>query len=205
VVEIPYRPAAYTFAASGKEVVILSYSARGTEKYVPATEVPSELTGLARLTFRQRYDGLDSVLEVREVATGKPLKRHRLWYTSDSDSTVLARQGEVTFALNRANICARIAADGKTTLFQTGAFVNQGLGVSPDGKRLVVGGSNRGSWGPVEGGPRVRFTIDPLPGQTEYFARFAVRDDGTAYGVTTAFRVVKINSDGKVEKVAAVY
>ena len=44
-----------------------------------------------------------------------------------------------------------------------------------------------------------------LPGQAEYFARFAVRDDGAAYGVTTGFRVVKIGKEGKLEKVAAVY
>ena len=203
--ELPYRPSTYTFAASGKQVVILSYSAKGTEKYVPSTEVPSELTGLARLTFRQRYDGLESMLEVRELASGKVLKQQRLWYTSDSDSTILARAGEATVVLNRANICARIAADGKTTLFQTELFLNHGLGLSPNGKRLVVGGSGEGSWRPLEGGKAVKFVIDPLPGQAEYFARFAVSDDGTAYGVTTAFRLLKIDRDGKVARVTAVY
>jgi WD40 repeat protein len=203
--EVPYRPAAYAFAASGKQAVLLSASERGTEKYVPATEVPEELTGLARLTFRQRYDGLESLLETRDVATGKLLKQQRLWYTSDSDSTVLARSGEVTLVFNRANICARIAADGTTTLFRTELFLNHGLGVSPDGKRLVAGGSGEGYWGPVEGGTPVKFALDALPGQAEYFARFAVRDDGTAYGVTTACRLVKIGPGGKVVRVVAVY
>jgi WD40 repeat protein len=202
--ELPYRPAAYTFADSGKKLVILSYSEEGEEKKVPPTEVPTELTGLARLTFRQKYDGLESMLEVRELATGDTVKKQRLWYTSDSDSTVLSRVGEVTFALNRANVCARIAADG-TKLFQTGLFVNHGLGISPDGKRLVAGGSGEGFWGQIDGGRPVKFTVDALPGQAEYFSRFAVRDDGTAYGVTSAFRVVKISTEGKVERVAAVY
>jgi WD40 repeat protein len=203
--DLPYRPAAYTFADAGKQVVILSYSEKGTEKYVPATEVPIELTGLERLTFRQRYDGLESLLEVRELASGKVLKQQRLWYTSDSDSTILARVGETTFVLNRTNICARIAADGETTLFRTDLFLNQGMGVSPDGKILVAGGLEAGTWGPIEGGRAVKFAIDPLPGQAEYFSRFEVRDDGTAFGVTTAFRVVKIGKDAKVEKVMAVF
>jgi hypothetical protein len=205
VVELPYRPAAYRFTASGKQLVILSASEQGSEKVVPATEVPVELTGLARLTFRQRYDGLESLLEVRDVPTGKVLKQQRLWYTSDSDSTVLARLGDVTLVFNRANVCARIAGDGTTTLFRTDLFVNHGLGISPDGKRLVVGGAAAGQAGPAEGGRAVRFTLAPLPGQTEYFARFVVRDDGTAWGVTTACRAVKLSKDGKVEKVAAVY
>jgi WD40 repeat protein len=204
-VELPHRPAGYTFAASGKQVVVLSYSERGTEKYVPATEVPVELTGLDRLTFRQRHDGLESLLEVRDLATGKVLKQQRLWYTSDSDSTLLAQVGETTLVFNRANVCARIEAGGKTSLFRTELFLNHGLGVSPDGKRLVAGGLNVGYSGPAQGGPAVKFTVAPLPGQAEYFARFAVRDDGTAYGVTTAFRVVKVDRDGKIEKVAAVY
>jgi WD40 repeat protein len=203
--ELPYRPAAYTFTASGKQLVILSISQKGSEKYVPATEVPEELTGLARLTFRQKYDGLESLLEVRELPKGKVLKQQRLWYTSDSDSTILARTGKATLVLNRANVCARIGSDGTISLFRTELFLNHGLGVSPDGKRLVVAGSGQGYSGPVEGGKAVRFEIDTLPGQAEYFARFAVRDDGTAYSVTTAFRVVRIGKDGKVEKVAAVY
>ena len=37
------------------------------------------------------------------------------------------------------------------------------------------------------------------------FTRFAVRADGSAVGVTSAFRVVRISREGKVEKVAAVY
>ncbi len=204
LVELPYRPAAYCFAASGKQLVVLSYSEKGTEKYVPPTELPRELAGLDRLTFRQRHDGREALLEVRELATGKVLKQQRLWFTSDSDSTLLARAGETTFVLNRANICARIGSDG-TKLFQTPLFINHGLGVSPDGKRWAAGGVAEGYIGPLEGGRPTRFTLGPLAGQTEYFGRFAVRNDGTSYGVTTAFRLVKVSPEGKVEKVVAVY
>jgi hypothetical protein len=184
---------------------VLSYSERGTEKVVPATEVPVELTGLDRLTFRQRHDGLESTLEVRDLTTGKVLRQQRLWFTSDSDSTVLVQSGAATVVFNRANICARIEPGSKTTLFRTELFLNHGLGVSPNGKSLAVGGLGVGYVGPTEGGRAVKFTVDPLPGQAEYFARFAVRDDGTAYGVTTAFRLVKVDRDGKVEKVAEVF
>jgi hypothetical protein len=203
-VDLPYRPAGCTFTADGKRLVVLSSSLEGTEKRVPATEVPIELSGLARETFRQKYDGLESLLEERDTATGKLLEQRRLWYTSDSDSTVLVRHGDVTRVYNRANVCARIAP-GETTLFRTELFLNHAVGISPDGKRRVVGGSGEGYTRPLAGGKAVRFALDALPGQAEYFARFAVRDDGSAHGVTTAYRLVKISREGKVERVAAVY
>jgi hypothetical protein len=90
-------------------------------------------------------------------------------------------------------------------LFETGLVFNHGLGASADGKVLVCGGMREGLYGPLEGVARVKFTIDALPGWPEHFAGFAVAADGTAYGVTSAFRVVRIGKDGKVMKVAPVF
>ena len=106
--------------------------------------------------------------------------------------------------LNRSNLCARI--EGKEAkLYATPLFLNHAIGVSPDGSRLVLGGGNEGIWGKTEGGKGVKFVVEPLSGQPEWFTRFVVRDDGTAFGVTTAFRAVRIDKEGRVEKVAAVY
>jgi hypothetical protein len=197
------RPAAYHFTDSGKRLVVLSKGLSGEEKRIRPAEIPVSLAGLAREAFRQRHDGYHSYLTTFDVADGKVLAQQKLWYTSDSDSTVVVPAGKETFLFNRVNFCARIAG-GKITLFSTSLRFNQAIGVSEDGKHLQLGGMAEGTSGPVEG-RRVSFEIAPLPGQAELFTRFGVLEDGSAYGVTTGYRLVKIGRNGRVEKVVAVY
>jgi hypothetical protein len=49
------------------------------------------------------------------------------------------------------------------------------------------------------------FEIDRLPGWPEYYKGFGFGPDGTVYGVTTAYRLVRINKNGEAEKVVPVY
>lgn len=204
-IELTYRPAAWAFTEDGKRLLALSLSQTGTEKRIAPARYPKDLTGLARQEFRLKNDGLESLLELRDVAGGKVVEQARSWYVSDSDSTVLARAGKVVHVLNRSNLCARV--EGKTAkLYATSLFVNHAIGVSPDGSRLVLGGGIEGTWGKTEGDrDRKKFTLEPLSGQDEWFTRFAVLDDGTAFGVTSAYRAVRLDKDGRVEKVEAVY
>ena len=202
-IDLEGRAAAFTLDATGKRLVVLGASQAGDEKRVPANEVPRELTGLARWTFRLKYDGLVSQLYTIDLATGKVGERSKLWYTSDSENTIVVPAGKTTYILNRVNICAKVVGE-KIDLFETPDRVNYALGISPDGKTLLTGGMGTGTHGPVEG-KRVRFEVPALPGQAETFTRFTVHDDGSAVGVTSAYRVVRISREGKVEKVAAVY
>ena len=202
-IDLEGRAAAFTLDATGKRIVVLGASQPGDEKRVPVKEVPRELTGLARWTFRLKYDGLVSQFYTIDLATGKIGERTKLWYTSDSENTIVVPAGKTTYVLNRVNICAKIVGE-KIDLFATPDRVNYALGISPDGKTLLTGGMGTGTHGPVEGN-RVRFEVETLPGPAEMFTRFAVRNDGSAVGVTSAFRIVRISHDGKVEKVAAVY
>ena len=204
-IALPEQPAAYTFDAEGKRIVVLSRSVAGDEERLPLADAPAHLKGLARTEFQQKHDGYQSYLRTFDVGSGKMLREVKLWYTSDSDSTLLVQAGEITYVYNRSNVCARIAADGATTLFQTVHRFNHGLGASENGKYILTGSLAEGSQGPSEGGRRVRFEVDVLPGQAEFFTRCAVRDDGSAFGVTTAFRLVKITREGRVEKAAPVY
>ena len=203
LIDLDARASAFSLDATGKQLVVLSASRPGDEKRVPANEVPRELTGLARWRFRLEYDGLVSQLVTFDLATGKVVGRKPLWYTSDSENTIVVPGDKTTYILNRVNICAKVAAD-KIDLFETADRINYALATSPDHKTLLTGGIGSGTHGPVEG-KRTRFEVPPLPGQAEMFTRFAVRADGSAVGVTSAFRVVRIGRDGKVEKVAAVY
>jgi hypothetical protein len=196
---------AFAFGDAGKRLVVLTASRPGPERKVASRDIPRALTGLAREEFRLKNDGQVSTLRTVEVPSGKVVRERTLWYTSDSDTTLLMPAGDVTWVLNFANVCARIAADGTTKLFQTGLVFNHGRGASPGGKVLVAGGLRAGTYGPPEGGKRVAFEIDRLPGAAEYFASFAVRADGSAFGVTSACRVVRLSKEGKVEKVTPVF
>jgi hypothetical protein len=203
-IELTYRPAAWAFTDGGKRLLALSLSQAGSERRIAPAKFPKDLSGLARQEFRLKNDGLESLLELREVAGGKTVERARLWFTSDSDSTVLARTGKVVHVLNRGNLCARVEG-GAAKLYATPLFVNHAIGVSPDGSRLVLGAGGEGYWGRTEGDKgRKKFTIEALSGQ-EWFTRVAVLDDGRAFGVTSAFRAVRIDKEGDVEKIEAVY
>jgi hypothetical protein len=198
------RPAAVAFEPDGKRLLVLSKGVPGEEKRVPFKDAPPELKGLARVEFQQKHDGYESYLRTLDLQTQKVVRGVRLWYTSDSDSTVLLRLGTAVAVYNRGNVCARIAADGAVTLFRTDLHFNHAIGASADGKHLFLGGMAEGWLGPPEGGRGVHFELPPLPGQDEFLARFAARGGG-AYAVTTAFRAVKIDGAGRVEKVVAVY
>jgi hypothetical protein len=203
-VETREAAAGFALSADGKRLVVLSAGQSGSERRVSLAEAPKELTGLARREWEQRHDGLIAFLRAFEVPGGKLLRESRLWYTSDSPSTLVVPAGESVLVLNFGNTCARVNAKGEVSLFQTGVLFNYGLGASADGKVLVGGGQREGVVHRA-GGRATRFTVDALPGWPEYFARFLVTGDGTVYGVTTAFRLVKVTRGGKVEKVVPVY
>ena len=205
IVDLPERPVAWAFDAAGKKLFALGAARGSDEKRIPAAEAPRELRGLARWEFRQKHDGLESAVYHIDVPARKVVTVTRSWYTSDSDTTRLARLGERTFVFNRANLCARIADRGETAMFETAQVVNHALSTSPDGKLLLLGGQGEGSFGPTEGGKREPFRLDVLPGQAEYFNRFAVGADGSSWAVTTAHRLVRIDKYGRVERVVAVY
>lgn len=206
VLAVEDPPVAWTVDSAGKRLTVLGRGVPSSdERRVPLSETPARLQGLDRAAFRLKNDGLRSALRQIDLATGKIERTQFLWYSSDFDSTVLARAGDVTHVFNRANVCARIAADGTVTLFQTPHRVNAALGVSPDGKTLLIGGLGEGSVQPLGSDLHRSFTLEPLPGQSEAFTRFHVADDGSAWAVTTAYRLVHISSAGKVDRIIPVY
>ena len=77
--------------------------------------------------------------------------------------------------------------------------------MSDDRKTLLTGGLRDGTLTNLENMNMVEFQISRLPGWPEYFAGFAVHKDGTVYGVTSSFRLIKISKEGKVEKEVPVY
>ncbi|MFO0877333.1 MAG: WD40 repeat domain-containing protein [Gemmataceae bacterium] len=204
-IDVPERPIAWAFDADGKNLLILGASKLGEEKAISADEVPRDLRGLARWTFRQKNDGLESTLYTAEVATGKLGPSINTWYTSDSDSTQLLRAGSTIYVFNRFNQCARIGSKGETVMFETAQGTNHALGFSPDAKLLLTGGMDGGSVSMLEGDRRQLFRLDEQPGQAEYVNRFALRQEGPIWAVTSGFRLVRISRGARVEQVVPVY
>jgi hypothetical protein len=198
--EVNEWPAAYAFTADGKRLVVLEQSQLSdAEPLVSASAFPSKLSGLGREEYRQRHDGRISLLRIF-APDGKETDQRRLWYSSDSDSTTLRLRGGEVHVLNRMNVCARIS--DTVTLFQTPLRLNHAIATSADGKVLVLGGRAGGVY---DAGKPVEFALDELPGKAEFVTRLAVRPDGSAYGVTSAYRVFRLSAAGKVEKVVPVY
>ncbi|MBY0232442.1 MAG: hypothetical protein K2W96_24455 [Gemmataceae bacterium] len=192
------RASAFAFSADGKRLAVLEGGHESpTEKRIPLRDAPPALKGLARLEFQQKHDGRASWLRVFDVPGTKELRAHRLWYVSDSDGTRLALDGESALVFNRADACARIDGDGKAAMFGTGERSVQAL--ASDGRSLLVGGRAGGSSGALVG-KRQPFSLDELPGQAEFVGGWAILPDGSAWGVTTAWRVFRVGKDGTAGK-----
>jgi WD40 repeat protein len=196
----------------GKQLAVLTLSQESDERKVPITEVPRDFKGLARREFQLRNDGRVAILRIFSVPDGRLLREQTLWYTSDSSSTRLILSGDLCWVVNFDNSCARITAKGDVTLFETGILFNYALAASPDGKVLLAGGLREATFGPIDAsvdGPpenrRRRFRLEPLPGADEFLSAGFVRPDGTYFAATTAYRLLRVAADGKVEKVVPVY
>jgi hypothetical protein len=204
LLELKESVSAWALDAEGKNAVILTLGREGDERKAPPGETPRNLEGLARREFQLRNDGQVALLRVVEVSTGRTVREANLWYTSDSASTRLFVAGDVTWVTNFNNTCARIAADGTTTLFETGVLFNYTAEWSPDARVLVAGSLRSGTWG-EPAGKRVRFEIEALPGADEFLTAAVVQPDGSAWLATTGYRLARVSREGKVEKVVPVY
>lgn len=165
-----------------------------------ATATPPELKGLAADEFRQKNDGKTSRFMVFKVADGSKISEHKLFYSTSSTGWKVLFQGENVLFVNYSNMNARVNTKGEVTLFQLANSFNYGIGASADQKLLLTGGLSDGSYTATEGLSPLKFQPDRLPGWPEYFKKFAVAADGTAYGSTSAFRIIRIKPGGSFDR-----
>ncbi len=139
-----------------------------------------------------------------ELPSGKELSRTETWYTSHTYAhEVMFFVADDIHIMQYNNPCARLDSKGEITLFMSPAFCNYGLGWSASGKVYLAGSLAQGFYCRLGQEP-VEFVIpkgDLLPGWPEYFHGFAVRSDGTAFGVTGAGRMAEISSEGKFVRI----
>lgn len=202
--------AAWGISPDGKKLAILYYRRRddGEEK-VAWKDIPEELRkdreSTALLDFQQRHDGYGAAFHVVNVATAKPIFEKQLFYTVNDGNHLVAWHGEDVHVIGYSNQCAKIDPQGEVMVYRLANGYNYAYAATPDGKVFWTGGLRDGCRTKVADLSRAAFEIDELEGFPEYFKHFTIAADGTAYAGTTAFRVVRLGTDGKIGKVAPVY
>ncbi|MEE2786891.1 MAG: hypothetical protein VX589_06095 [Myxococcota bacterium] len=200
---------AFGLNAKGTQVAVITQAVKDPSETV-IRKAPRELTGADKDTFKQKHDGKTALVQVYDIGTGKKLSEAKTFYTTQTGSLVTFIDNTPAF-INFSNVNATVSPDGKTTLFRMPHGLNYGWGVSEDGQRIVAGDLARGSLAQV--GADVAATIkatkmfnaQKLPGWPEYFKAFAFGPDGSTYGATSGYRIIKIDSTGSIVGETPIY
>ncbi|NIM15041.1 MAG: hypothetical protein GTO45_24020 [Candidatus Aminicenantes bacterium] len=198
-VEFPAKVTAVGLNARGNRLVLLATGPKEKEAKNPT---PKELKGLEADVFKQKNDGKVSILAEFDVPSGKKISEKIIFYSAGSPVFLVGEK--ITYLLDYSNVNARIEG-GNITLFKGMSSYNYGIGVSPDRKWILVGGLRQGTLINAADLKMTTFKIDNLPGWPEYYKGFGFAADGTGYAVTTAYRLIKINKNGSIEKAVPVY
>ena len=199
-IEYPGSVIIVALNGKGDRLVTLAKGEKGLEEKKP---IPKDLKGEEKDLFQQQNDGEVSIITEYEIPSGKQLNQQIVFYRPSNPKAMLAGdQGVFILAYN--NINAKWA-DNKTTLFKSGNSYNYGAGVSQDRKTFITGGLAEGAHVQVDGMKTTAFKVPSLPGWPEYFEGFGFGPDGTAYGVTTAYRLVVIDNQGQFKKAVPIY
>lgn len=197
--------AAFAINLEGTKLAVVSKEEKDeSEKAVASADIPKDLKGIARREFERRNDGKTSTLAFFEVPSGKELSRTKTYYTTSAGATGFFA-GEEFVIVNYSNENIKLNAKGDGAMFELQNSYNYGIGISRDYQFIGTGGLSNGTYTKVEGMNMKAFNIDKLPGWPEYFKGFAFGPDGTAYGITSSYRLVKIKTDGLVEKTVPIY
>ena len=200
----------------GQKVLTFGLDAKGTrlavlleavadESEPKESKTPADLKGIEADEFRIKNDGKTSQFMVFEVPGGKKIVDKKLYYTPSGSGWKVLFDGDNVLFVNYSNLNATVTPEGEVTLFKLSNSYNYGIGVSPDQAILLSGGLSTGTYTKVDGLKQTVFNPDKLESWPEYFKSFAVAKDGTAYGGTSAFRVVRIKPDGSFDKAFPFY
>jgi hypothetical protein len=183
---------------------ILALLTRATDTTAETrTQPPEDKKGLDRDIFEQQNDGKASEMLVFD-AKGQMTARHPLWFSTTANPAMAILNGQI-HVLPFDNENLRVdAVSGNAELYKFGSSLTYGLGLSADHGTLVTGSLADGVFG-TTGGTPAEFEVDGVGSWPEYFKGFAFAPDGTMYGGTTAYRLVRIGPDGTVAAAAPIF
>ncbi|MEZ6096302.1 MAG: hypothetical protein R3C03_19090 [Pirellulaceae bacterium] len=177
-------------------IVLLSQGQKDESE--PKEQAPRELRDLERDQFDQTHDGYSSEVvwldgELNQTA------RNATYYQGRGTHGFVVSAEQAQFIVYD-NECVKFSPDGSTELFRTAISYNYGIGTSNDAQKVVTGGLGDGMIMNMQDMTSVKFQIARMPGYPEYFYGFTFGPDGSIYGGTNAFRVIKLSADGEVLK-----
>ena len=167
-----------------------------TEEKVSWSDIPDEYKGFEREVYSRKHDGKEARFITYSIPDLEVLADYVSFYTP-YDKELVFFHGEDVYITNQGNRNARFSPNGDVEMWEW-----QGIGstsaenTSADQNILVVGGYGQGTVYDISSESGFNFDIDKLPGASESFIAFAVADDGTIYGTTSAYRVVKMKLAG---------
>ncbi|EIC21634.1 YncE family protein [Thiorhodovibrio frisius] len=195
--------AALGLDASGERLGVLTQTV--TDESETKEQAPSELRGLEKAEFKLKHDGKTSQFMVFAVPGGEKLWEQKVYYSPSMTGAEVLFEGEAGIVLNYTDVNAKITPEGEITLFELGNGSNYGIGVSPDQSIVLSGSLSRGTYTKLGTLNHTQFSPDKLQGWPEYFEDFAISSDGTAYGSTSAYRIIKIRPDRSFENSTPVF
>lgn len=196
--ELSYTIGASALACSpdGSQIVLASedYDVKSEDKKDP----PKDIEDDKRAEFVKRNDAKAMWIGWFDGALKKG-PEYESWFSGSTPELFFVRDGKAFWFDNRSDNGV-FAADGEISmqkLDNAGSFY--GKLVSPDHDFFLSGTLGKGYI--VEGTTfaETKFDFpDRLKGWPEYLYGFAIAKDGTIYGGTSAYRLMKISNDGKV-------
>jgi len=195
------KVAALALSQDGIKLAVLTEGVKDTEENeVPYAQLPKDIKGLALEEFKQKNDGKTSQLFIYDPATGNKLSEAKIYYSTNPGS-LLFFAGERLMVANYTNVNAVLSPEGEVEIFQLQNSYNYGIGTSAERSTIMSGGLGGFSITQSTSLAGVTGEIDKLPSWPEYWKGFCASADSSAiYGATTAYRVFKLGSDGKVLK-----
>ncbi len=206
-IELPdgFRHGGHVLHPEGGRVAILTqaFDHPVEEDVEPPADLPD---GHGRLF----QDGKASRLLTYDADNGQLLADHTLWYTSQGpDRTSLAFLQDEIIVFNYNAVNVRVDGQGRIHPLEGFPRFGYGRGISADHSQLITGSLASGAIGLLSADDFhvTKFAVaNRVPGWPEYFAGFAFAADGeSVYGVTSAFRLIHIQSDGKIIAETPVY
>ncbi|MEZ5872699.1 MAG: WD40 repeat domain-containing protein [Nitratireductor sp.] len=135
----------------------------------------------------------------------KETARITSWYSTYYTDGLHLHDGK-TYLLSYGT-SAVISENGDAELFQSyGPNTSYGYGFTADNSTMISGGLSSGTLFDIASRTETNFDLgERLPGWPEYIQGVTVAPDGTIIGGTSAYRVMKMSPDGKVELVKPVF
>lgn len=176
-------------------IFALSASFKSTSE--PKQNTPTGLRGVERSTFRQQNDGRQAHLVAFDLK-GNELGRFTTWYSVYTPPIIVSTAQKLRiFAFNNHNAEFTLGSMN-VKLFETKNRTNFGSAYSLANNRAVTGGQGMGTVFHLDTDQQTPFRVPRIGGLGEFIKGFTIGNDGTVFGGTTAYRIVRIGADGRV-------